>query len=372
METLARTRPLFEFHFLTGLDPDEFGPHALALVEKVHHALLDGISGVELMSVLFDVEAIDETERRTSPTWQVRRRHTRPPGRVRLATDAIAESLREPTTLMRRAVDAVRSPVDTAAKIVTVVGALGDLVRPSSEITHELNRPVGSDRLLRPIVVPLEIVHDTGTALGGTVNDVVLTAISAGVRALLVARGIPTAGPFTALVPVSTRRRGLETETGNHVSALVVELPIEVSEPDEAFGIVAERVSELKQHHHADGTEILLEAADHLPPVVVDLVSGLVGRQSLVNLVVTNLAGPPNMLYFRGGRVSEMIPIVPLGGNLPVGVAVLSYAGQLCLAFHADAEACPDVDVMSEATQKAFVDLARAAGVEPPPIDGLV
>ncbi len=378
MATLDRNRPLFEFHFLTGLDPVEFGPHAVALVEKVHHALLDGMSSVELMAVLFDADLTDdgpstaESAVRSSPQWHAAPPgHGRRPDRVRLAAEAIADRLREPAALARLAADAVRSPSTTVARAATVVGAIRDLVRPSPEIAHSLNRPVGSDRVLVPLVVPFGFVHETGAALGSTVNDVVLAAISAGVRALMVARGDSPAGPFTALVPVSTRRLGLEGETGNHVSALVVELPIDDPDPTSAFGTIASRVGELKTQHHADGTEILLEAADHLPPVVVDLVSNLVGRQSFVNLVVTNLPGPPVPLYFRGGMVAEMVPIVPLGGNLTVGVAVLSYAGRLCLAFHADAAACPDVQTMVEATRLAFDDLAEAAGVGTPSADAL-
>ncbi len=131
-----------------------------------------------------------------------------------------------------------------------------------------------------------------------------------------------------------------------------------------AFKATAAQLHELKRHHHAEGTDLMLEAANHLPPVAVDLIARMVSHQPFVNLVVTNLHGPPFPLAFEGGEVRTAVPIVPLGGNLSLGVAVLSYCENLTLAFHADAVACPDVDVMANATRDALITLAEIAGVD--------
>lgn len=114
------------------------------------------------------------------------------------------------------------------------------------------------------------------------------------------------------------------------------------------FIIVSDRMTDLKQQHRADGSELLLDPGDHLPPLALDLVARLAAHQWSVDLVVTNLPGPPMPLYLCGGRVQEMLPIVPLGANLPIGVAVLSYDGELVLAIHASDEIGDGLDVMQK------------------------
>lgn len=364
MELLDRDRPLFEFHFLTGLDPDVFGPHAIALVDKLHHALLDGMSGVESLGLLFDIDgAVPAATEPPSPVAapNVGRASTEPSA-LRLAVESALEQGREPGRLLSSTVGAFRHPRRLAAELATTMWSLADLVEPSS--ASSINRqPVGDQRLLRPVSVPLEVVHATAHELGGTVNDVVLTAVGSGLRALFASRQETVDERVTALVPVSTRRSGLEEEQGNHVAALVVDLPTKEESLERAFRSTAAQLAELKRHHHADGSDLMLEAADHLPPLAVDLIARMVSHQPFVNVVVTNLPGPPTTIRFQGGAVRNAIPIVPLGGNLSLGVAVLSYDGDLTLAFHADAASCRDVDVAADAARDAMFELARVAGV---------
>lgn len=364
MELLDRDRPLFEFHLLTGLDPDVFGPDAIAFVEKIHHALLDGMSAVENLSLLFDPAASGRAgppRRRPSPVPTPR--PSKEPSAIHLAFSSAIEQGREPGRLLSSAVGAFRHPRRLAAELATTLWSVADLIAPTA--TASLNRRrVGDQRLLRPVTVPLDTVHETAHQLGGTVNDVVLTAVGWGLRSLFESRNEPIDDRITALVPVSTRDDGLETEHGNHVAALVVDLPVSETDLPTAFRSTAAQVHELKRHHHAEGSDLMLEAANHLPPVAVDLITRLVSRQPFVNVVVTNLPGPPVPIEFLGGLVRAAIPVVPLGGNLSLGVAVLSYSGDLTLAFHADADACPDVDVVARATQDALIGLAEIAGVD--------
>ena len=365
MELLDRDRPLFEFHFLTGLDPDVFGPHAVALVDKIHHALLDGMSGVESLGLLFDVAGATTPADRPAATpadHQPKRGRSAEPSSLRLAVSGVLDQGREPSRLLSSAVGVFRHPRRLAAELATTMWSLADLIEPNS--ASSLNQqPVGDERVLRPISVPLEVVRETAHELGGTVNDVVLTAVGSGLRSLFESRDETIDERVTALVPVSTRRSGLEEEQGNHVAALVVDLPLSDDDVGAAFRTTAAQMHELKRHHHAEGSDVMLEAANHLPPMAVDAIARMVSHQPFVNVVVTNLPGPPTALHLQGDAVQTAIPIVPLGGNLSLSVAVLSYNGDLTLAFHADAASCPDVDVVADAARDAVLELARTAGV---------
>ncbi len=375
MQLLDRTRPLFDLTFVGGLDPNEFGPDAVALVERVHHALLDGMSGVEMVALLFDTDpAITLPAEPEAVRPSTTATGAGGPGPLRLVANAAVEQMREPLELAKLAGRAIAAPRETASELGRVAGTMATLVDPghlaARRFGHRFGRAVGgrsvgNRRRLRAISIPLSQVHDTGAGLGGSVNDVVLTAVSCGVRALLQREGTSLDGPFTALVPVSTRRAGMDAEHGNQVAALVVELPIDEARPPTMFTTVADRMTRLKEEHLADGSALLLDASDHLPPLAVDLVSRLIAHQGSVDLVVTNLPGPPMTLYLGGRRVREMLPIVPLGANLPIGVAVLSYDGRLVLAFHATDEVGEGLDTMVAATRAAFDELAAAADVMP-------
>ena len=364
MAALDRSHPLFDLTFIDGLDASVFGPGSLAVVERVHHALLDGMSGVEMVTVLFDASPDDwkvEGPARTSSAS----RPTASPGPFRLVADAVGERMREPWRLAESAVHALGKPTEVASNLGHVVGAVGDLVGSGLRAERPLPRSSTDRRRLRSMTRSLDSVHETGRQLGGTVNDVVLTAIAAGIGQLLRHQGKPLDELFTALVPVSTRRVGMESEAGNQVAALVVDLPIGDADPVSAFNTVSERTRRLKEKHHADGTEILLDAGDHLPPQFIDAVARLVVHQRSVDIVVTNMPGPPVPLYLRGCRVKEMIPIVPLGANLTLGVAIVSYNGELVLAFHADGGGGGELDVVVSAAKAAFERLASAAQQSP-------
>ncbi len=364
MQLLDRRRPLFDLTFVDGLDPAEFGPDALALVERVHHALMDGMSGVEMVALLFDVEP-GEGPGHEQPVVD-RTTSIDEPGPIRLMVDAAASQARQPLALAKLTARAIAKPRGTATDLGRVVGTVTDLLKPGQLRAGPLDHPVGKRRRLGSISVPLALVHDTGSRLGGSVNDVVLTAVTQGARTLLNAREGPLPASFVVLVPVSTRRLGMEGEHGNQVAALAVELPIHDDNLLAMFGAVSHRMNRLKASHHADGTEILLDAADHLPLPAVDLVARLVGHQRSVDMVVTNLPGPPTPLFLGGNPVREMIPILPLGGNLTIGVAVLSYDGNLIISFHDGDDDHDDLDVITEATRTALLDLAATVGQAAP------
>ncbi len=352
MELLDRQHALFDFTFITGLDPEEFGPGTIAMVERIHHSLLDGMSGVELLAVIFDIEPNPQQEElpihehstgidvHETTTW--------------LVAEAMGDLMKEAVAISKAALHAVRSPRRMAEHLGTLAGAYDDMVVALGANPPSLNQPVGGFRRLLPLTVSLSDVHDAAAARGGTVNDLVLTAISSGLRALLLSRGESVDRPITAMVPVSTRSAGLGEDRGNHMSALIAALPVMEPDLDVAFTEVTQEMTHLKQDHHADGTEIIMEAGDHIPPIALDAIPRLAGQQPFVNLIITNLPGPPIPLFFMASEVTEMVPIVPLGGNLTVNVAILSYVDDLIIALHADADACSDLEVMADATMTAF------------------
>jgi diacylglycerol O-acyltransferase / wax synthase len=358
MERLDRSRPLWELWFVPGLSGGRVG-----LVEKVHHALIDGVSGVELVTTLFDFEQV-------APSFEPVPEGPLPepaPGSLRLLAETFSERIVEPTVVagaVTRA--ALRTPRDLAAQLTAVGESVLALARPAvARQGTSLNQPVGPHRRLLPVTVDLDDVHATGQALGGTINDVVLAAVTAGLRQMLVERGEALGGvSLHALVPKSTRRGGMSQEPGNHVAAFLAELPIGDPDPLGRLHTIEARMRRMKDRHQAEGSELLLGAGDLLPAAAVGAIARLVSRQRFVNLIVTNIPGPPVPLYFAGAKVIDVVPIVPLGGNLTVALAVVSYDGRLTIALHGDREACPDLPVMADAVRDSLAELAGLAGVD--------
>jgi WS/DGAT/MGAT family acyltransferase len=221
---------------------------------------------------------------------------------------------------------------------------------------------VGHTRLLRTISVPLREVTDAAHRAGATVNDLALTAVAGGVGRFLRDRGEPSDGGFLhVMVPVSVRRDDEHLMLGNRVSAVLVALPLADSSPASRLAAVRDRMRAIKGHEQARGTEVLLQGVEVVPAGLLALMSRAIHHQPVTDLVVTNIPGPVGPLYFLGAELLESTPIVPLGGNLMIGIAVLSYNGRLTLGVHADGSACPDVGELVDAIQAELDDLTRAA-----------
>jgi diacylglycerol O-acyltransferase / wax synthase len=186
----------------------------------------------------------------------------------------------------------------------------------------------------------------------------VLTLVAAGLRALLEGRG-ERVDRVQVLVPVSLREADDHDTPGNKVAALLV--PLDLGEPDPVAALrsVSEETSARKIGPEVVGLDVLLRWTDTWPTTLLGPASRVaVHRQPFVNLVVTNVRGADHPLSLLGAEITEITPIVPLGGNLPLGVAVLSYNGRLVMGLHADADACPDLDVMREGIERAHEALA--------------
>jgi diacylglycerol O-acyltransferase len=336
---LDRSRPLWELSVVDGLADGRVG-----LIEKVHHALIDGVSGIELAAALFDA-APDHRPETPVPTEAAPA-----PGAMRRLVDALAEQAGDPITWAQRTANTLwTNPGELVERASQVAAAVGDMVDPSSRTSAApFNRPIGRRRILRDTVLDLGLVDRVRHAAGATVNDVVLACVAGALRQWFEEEGLAPPDSVQVLVPVSTRRHGMTDEPGNHVGSAFVPLP--VAEPDlrRRLDLVRRRMSGVKASHEGEGASVLLDALDHLPALGYGPLIRLVAVQPYVNLVVTNVPGPHDPLFFLGARVEEMVPIVPLGPRLGLGIAVLSYTDRLTVSVSADPDTCDHVHELDE------------------------
>lgn len=348
-EVLPRDRPLWDLRFVTGLDGDRVG-----LVERVHHALVDGVSGVDLATLLLDLEP-DAPPPRPS-TWTP----DPAPEEAELLAAAIGERLADPARAVRAALAAGRHPSTVVGTVRTVATGLGSLVADGllAPRTSLNAQPTGGRRLAWVRAV-LDDVRGAGRGAGGSVNDVVLTAVAGGLRSLLLARGegLPTDLVLKVLVPVSRRAADEHGTLGNRVGAIYAPLPVGIGDPEARLDLIAAAMRRLKAGPEGEATGLVLDAANVLPVGAARLLARAVGHQRLVNLVVTNVPGPPVPLYAAGARMLEAFPVVPLGANLSVGAAVLSYDGVLTITLTADDRVCRDVDVFAAGIERSLAEL---------------
>ncbi|HEX6419489.1 MAG TPA: wax ester/triacylglycerol synthase family O-acyltransferase [Acidimicrobiales bacterium] len=344
---LPRDRPLWDLQFVTGLDGDRVG-----LVERIHHSLVDGVSGVDLAAILLDLTP-------DAPAVPLRPWRPAPaPSGGDLVVDGLRDRLADPARAARAVADAARHPLRSLRAAATIgrglATAVGNgLLAPRTS----LNRAIGGPRCLAWVRADLAAVRAAGRRAGGSLNDVVLAAVAGGLRALLAERGEPLPADLAlkVLVPVSRRADDEHGALGNRVTAMFAPLPVGIGDPADRLDAVVATMRGLKAEPEGEAFAMLLGAADAVPAGAAHLLTRAIERQPFVNLVVTNVPGPPVPLYAAGARMLEAFPVVPLGANLTVGAAVLSYDEALTVTLTADAEACPDVDVLA-----GGIDLALA------------
>ena len=354
---LDRNQPLWDMWLIDGLQGGR-----VALFEMLHHAMADGLAGVELATVLLDLEPHSPVPH-ASDGWEPI------PGPPRLAVaEAGLERLgRQAWQVLADGWNALRHLSRAGHVIGHYSSAFASLLaEPVATPACSLNARVGFDRRAVIVRQPLDGLHRAERHFGVTLNDLLLTAIGGGVHDLLSARAEVTEGRNVAvLVPVGSDHHG-DHGLGNEVSAMVVHVPIDAAPAARRLRAVADAERSAKTHDQALATRLLLSSLDTWPPVALSAASHLVHHQPLVNLVVTNVPGPDVPLYVLGARMIEAIPLVPLGGNLSVGVAALSYNGQLSVGILADPVACPDVEVLGEGIGRCFGELVAQAGSAPP------
>lgn len=356
---LDRDHPLWEIWLI-----DRLADGRVAVFEMIHHCLADGLAGVELASVLLDLEARHRDDRHTNAmdAWTP----TPAPRRTTLIADGLAQLGGVVSMLTTDVWDAAWHPSRTGRVLSRYVSAFRDLLSPTPLAPRlSLNAAIGFDRRALVVRERMDDLRRAQRLFGVTLNDLLLTAVAAGVHDLLSSRGeVMEDRQLQVLVPVGSDHHD-DHRLGNEVSAMFVRLPISAATPVERLREVAAVERSHKEHGQARAMNLLLSSLNSLPPAAVSAASHLVHHQPFVNLVVTNVPGPDVPLYLLGGRMLEVIPLVPLGGNLSVGVAAISYNGFFTIGVLVDPDACPDADVLIAGIERCFAQLLGSGRPEP-------
>jgi diacylglycerol O-acyltransferase / wax synthase len=357
-QQLDRDKPLWEVWLVEGLEGDRF-----AMLSKTHHALVDGISGVDLISVLFDT-----SPEPAAPTAPGDRWLPRPlPSRAQLLAEALLERATIPTEVARSVRAVFRGPrrIAEAARDAAVgVGAMAWAgLNPAPSTPY--NSPIGPHRRFTWMRASLRDIKAIKDSLGGTVNDVVLATVAGALGRHLRRRGSNTDGlELKAMVPVSVRQDIERGALGNRVAAMMAPLPVWCQEPVARLDIVREELKGLKSGGQAVGAQVLTELSGFAPSTVMDQASRLVARQRFFNLVVTNVPGPQFPLYLLGRRMLDPFPMVPLAKNQAIGVALLSYDGAINFGVVGDFDLMWDLDEFADDLRESLAELATVAGGE--------
>jgi diacylglycerol O-acyltransferase / wax synthase len=355
---LDRNRPLWEIWLVDGLDGDRF-----AIIGKTHHALVDGISGVDITTVLFDTSPEPAGVAPPEHAWAPKP----PPTRTQLLADALVERATVPSEGLRVVRAVARAPRRAAGATLARTSALGEALwtalRPAPP--SPLNVRIGPHRRYAWVDGDLDEFKAVKDGLGGTINDVVLTAVTLALGRWLRRHAFPTADlVLRALVPVSVRAEVERGALGNRVAAVYAPLPVGVDDPEEAYRQVHEAMAGLKESGQAVGAQVLTQLGDFAPPTILSQAARLQARQRWFNLVVTNVPGPQFPLYVLGRRMLRLYPVVPLAPTQALGIAIMSYDGKLGFGLLGDLDALADLDDLADDLDAGIADLAAAAGVQ--------
>jgi WS/DGAT/MGAT family acyltransferase len=354
-QQLDRTKPLWELWLVQGLTRKRF-----AFVTKTHHALVDGVSGVDIATVLFDVKPVPEpahAEHEWVPSAE-------PSAASLLARDAEAVAA-TPIRLARRLENAIEHPQATLQQASESLSALGEVgwnfANPAPETP--LNVEIGSHRRYSWVRADLAQFKRIKDALGGTVNDVVLAVVTGALREWLHTRGVRTEGmELRAQVPVSIRATDEHGQLGNRIAAVRGPLPVYIDDPLKRLAVVREGMEGIKQSKQALGAEVISRMNDFAPPTLLAQAARVNFSTRLFNLVVTNVPGPQLPLYVLGRELQDIFPVGFLPPNQALFVAIMSYNGSINFGLLADYDAVDDVDQLAAGIESAIAELLHAAG----------
>lgn len=352
---LDHTKPLWEMYLVEGLENGRG-----AIIQKSHHCLVDGISAVDIGTVLLDFA--EDVEITQPVPWE--------PESIRPLPERIVARGAELVTSPRRIVNAIRATIqktedlgaaiqERAAGLGAIATTKGGLIAPESPF----NVQIGPHRKFAGARTTLEDFKTIKNSHGGTVNDVVLAATTGGVRHFLIERGeeIEPEAFLKALVPVSVRTDGEHLSLGNRVSAMFTVLPIGLSDPVERLEVITRDTQELKKSGQAVGAELLVDLSGWAPSTLHALGARLMGRGRFFNLTVSNVPGPQMPLYLLGSKLTEAYPVVPLPETGALSIGATSYNGGIFFGLNADREILPDVNIIAEGIEKSVGELLATA-----------
>jgi WS/DGAT/MGAT family acyltransferase len=354
-QQLDRSKPLWELWLVEGLKGDRF-----AIVGKTHHCMVDGVSGVDITTVLFDVEKEPLENTKPLERWVP----APEPNRAQLLAETLVQRAVNPREVVRSVRRVMRGPRRALRKASEAALAAGSfawtgIAAPPSPINFD----VGPHRRFAWVRASLGDLKHVKNELGGTVNDVILAAVAGALGRYMRARGQATVGlELRAMVPVSVRTSEEHGSLGNRVNAMMAPLPVWCEDPVRRMEIVRKQMGDLKESKQALGASILTGLADFAPPTIAGQAARLQARQRFFNLVVTNIPGPQFPLYLMGRRMERVFPMVPLAKNQGVCIGIMSYDGQVNFGLIGDYDGLPDLNDLAEDLEAAIGELIEAAG----------
>jgi WS/DGAT/MGAT family acyltransferase len=354
-QQLDRSKPLWELWLIEGVEGNRF-----AVVGKTHHAMVDGVSGVDITTVLFDVDKEPDHSLSEQQPWVA---DPEPTGSQLLA-EALVERAVSPKEIARGLRRAVRGPRRIVSKAVDTVAAAGSFASSGwGAPATPFNVDIGPHRRFAWVRADLDDLKLVKNELGGTVNDVILAAVTGALGRYLRARGHATAGlEIRAMVPVSVRATDQEGKLGNRVSAMMAPLPVWCEDPVKRVARVSGAMGDLKQSKQAMGASVMTQLSDFAPTTIANQAARLQSRQRFFNLVVTNVPGPQFPLYLMGRKMDRLFPMVPLAKRQAVCVGIMSYDGQVNFGLIGDYDAMEDLADLAEDLEASVEELVEAAG----------
>jgi WS/DGAT/MGAT family acyltransferase len=354
-QALDRDRPLWELWLVEGL-----AEHRFALLSKTHHALVDGVSGVDIATVLFDTAAQPMPVAPSEEEWVPRPM----PNSIQLLAEALLERATVPGEIVRGVRHALRGPRQVAGRLGGALAGLGAVTRAGllAAPPSPFNVRIGPHRRFTWVRGDLNQFKAVKNALGGTVNDVVLTVVAGALGRYMRLHGATTDGvTLKAMVPVSVRAEIEQGALGNRVAAMWAPLPVGVLDPVERLEMVTAEMNGIKDSGQAVGAQVLTQLSGFASPTIMAQAARLQARQRLFNLVVTNIPGPQFPLFVLGRQLEAIYPMVPLAENTALGIAIMSYDGQLNFGLVTDFDALADVETLAGELTSAIEEIVAAA-----------
>jgi WS/DGAT/MGAT family acyltransferase len=352
-QQLDRSKPLWELWLVEGLHDGRF-----AIIGKSHHALVDGVSGVDITTVLFDLDAEPEGLPATPPPWLARPE----PTDLKLLGDALRERLTSPKEIVR----GVRATLRGPRQVLRGVGATSKMIGAGMSAPHSVfNVEIGPHRRFAMTQADLGDLKRVKDAHGGTVNDVILSVVAGALGKYLRARGHDTEGlELRAMVPVSVRAAEEHGALGNRITAMMAPLPVWSEDPVERLHVVSEEMGDLKSSGQAVGAEILTKLTDFAPGTIASQAARLQPAQRFFNLVVTNVPGPQFPLYVLGRRMESIFPMVPLARRQALCIGIMSYDGQVNFGLVGDYDGMADLESFGLDLEAATAELVATVSAK--------
>jgi diacylglycerol O-acyltransferase len=357
-QRLDMAKPLWELWLVEGLAENRW-----AIISKVHHAMVDGIAGTDLMELMFDLtpDATHDEPRDWTPQ--------RNPSSLGMVAGALTETVTHPLQQLSAlpslagAAKAAKSLAGSGRTLAKTVPSLAkQAVTPTA---RSLNGPIGPHRRWAWTEGRFEEFKAVRTALGGTVNDVVLTAITGGFRDLLEGRGELTSEKLVvrSMVPVSVRRPDQRGSLNNQVSAVFVDLPVGEPDPVKRLASIRSQMDEYKRAMRAVDANSIIGLGDFVAPTLLSLGvrAALQAGQMWCQAVTTNVPGPRVPLYVLGRRMRSAHAYVPIAGGTRVSIGIFSYLNTMTFGINAEFDAFPDVEVLSGGIRLGLEELLALA-----------